>query len=477
MTRVFALGYAPLPFEDTVKNIAPGNRTWQLIQPLLDDGHDICLIAFRIPNAYINDPPNLISIPDYPRLIYYSLPSYRLYDTPYLQELMENFQPDCVLGIMTEASSYLARINPSLPFWADLYGSAIAEAQIQAHVKDSNHQLQYVLASEKQILQSADKISTVSSNQRFAVIGELGLVGRLNSYTTGYEFVHVMPTSLPITQVSDIDISLLREHNIPEDSFVILSSGGYNNWTDEEILFNGIVGAIQQDTRIHFISTGGQIEGHDDYTYHKFTARVQQSIYKDHFHLLSWVNQPLLRQLYQVCDVGIIADKSCYETELGSRTRLMAWVDAGLVPIINPIAEIAIAMINANFAFSFPQGDADHLSDTLINLASNPTLLNAARQHGESYFKEQYSIDQTTAPLVNWIGAGYPHAPDYQKNITLLLLDADQSNQNLPFTRSWFEVLQPVWSKLIFDLSRSRFRFIVPPLKTASRLFKQRKRS
>ena len=55
MTRVLVVGHSPLPWEDLTKSYGPGTRTWQFAQPLLEDGHDVTVLASRIPFVYPDD--------------------------------------------------------------------------------------------------------------------------------------------------------------------------------------------------------------------------------------------------------------------------------------------------------------------------------------------------------------------------------------------------------------------------------------
>jgi len=59
--RVFILGVCPLPFEDKKFPYGPGMRTWQFVAPLVDDGHDVCLVCLRQPGAYKDKEKNNVT--------------------------------------------------------------------------------------------------------------------------------------------------------------------------------------------------------------------------------------------------------------------------------------------------------------------------------------------------------------------------------------------------------------------------------
>ena len=45
MSKVLVIGYNPPQIVPKVKIEAAHYRTWQFLQPLLDDGHEVCLCA------------------------------------------------------------------------------------------------------------------------------------------------------------------------------------------------------------------------------------------------------------------------------------------------------------------------------------------------------------------------------------------------------------------------------------------------
>lgn len=467
MLKVLIVGHAPLPNENTKHTYALGKRTWQFVKPLIDKGYEVCLIAFRLSTSQndqaTNNPKHTFT--------YYNLESNIMYDSEYLLSLIHSFEPDCCIGVTTLASSILARLDLKIPFWADLYGSIMAESQVKAATFNDDQDFYYFVNLEQSVLSLADKISTVSKAQRLSVIGELGLVGRLNSYTAGYEFVHTIPvggdneTYVPTQNV-------IRNIITPDNAFVILYSGGYNTWLDIQTLFDGVEGAMRQDDEIHFVSTGGEIIGHDNQTYASFKTLISQSSYKDHFHLCGWVNSDSLHNYYLESNVGIIADKLCYEAELGSRTRIIDWLRAELPAVCNPISEITIEIEQSGIGFCFEIGNAQTLTSQLLMLKRNPQLIQNAKEKTRNIFKEIYSIEATMPPLINWLTQDVQYAPDYDKDFPRTTATA-QSVLAEPYTQTWYTLLKLIWSKFIFELSSSRLRRLAPIFKTISKYIKR----
>jgi glycosyltransferase involved in cell wall biosynthesis len=472
MKRVLVVGHAPLPIENAQRNYAPGNRTWQFIAPLLAVGHDVCLIAFRLPNAYPDNQPDQYTQPR-EHFHYHNLAAERMSDMDYLSQIMRDYAPDCVLGVTTLAASIAARLNPAVPLWADLYGSIMAEAQMKAAVFADNHYLHYFYALEHDSLYRADKFSTVSAAQRLALIGELGLAGRLNNWTTGYEFVHAITAGGDATPYQH-DKKVIRGILAGEDAFVVLYSGGYNTWTDVVTLFAGVEQAMAQHSKLVFVSTGGQIEGHDEQTYRAFCDLIAASAYRERFHLCGWVDYAVLHNYYLESDVALIADKMCYEAELGSRTRILDWLRAGLPAVVNPLAVICQHIVEQGAGFAYPTGDSAALSQRLLELSNQPEYIAAARIQARCIVENEYAAQHTVRPFLEWL-QHIEFAPDYGKPYPHLLpLDSQQRILAEPYLQSWYAVLQPVWSKLLYTLMKTPLRFFVPLLRKVSQTVKRR---
>src|SRR5579871_3683459 len=162
MTRILALGHGPLPFENTQRGFAPGKRTWQLVSPLLQQGHQVCLICSRIPGAYPDSVPP-VTRQQKDNLLYYSLTPEQFYQLGELRRIAQTFDPECVVGITTMPASIAAELNLPVPLWADLYGSIMAEAQVKAQVYHSDTYLRHFLSMEYGVLMRADRFSSVST--------------------------------------------------------------------------------------------------------------------------------------------------------------------------------------------------------------------------------------------------------------------------------------------------------------------------
>jgi glycosyltransferase involved in cell wall biosynthesis len=417
MSRILIVGAAPLPFENQKKNYALNNRTWLVSKALKEEDHQVLLIASRVKGAYYDEEsqPDILYREIDANFAYCSIRR-QTFGISLLNRYARDFRPDCIVGVGTPLSSYAVKIKSEKPKWADLFGSLLAEAQVKARVYDDDFYSFYWRSLELITLKKADKFSTVSMPQRFCVIGELGILGRLNKHTVDYEFVHVMPIAVdeePFQHTKWI----IRNKKVADDDFVIFWSGGYNTWTDVDTLFEGLVKAMAQNGKIKFVSTGGAIERHDDLTFSKFKEKVQHSKFSDNFIFLGWIPTQDVGNCYLESDAGINIDRFSYEAVLGARNRINEMIKAGLPVITTKISEISQTIDEKEFGLTFQVGDSDGLAKAILALAGSSGLLNGLKNNLKSFPFNDFSYKKIMQPLKEWVQNPKP-APDSGRRIS-----------------------------------------------------------
>lgn len=408
MNSILVAGLCPLPFENTRKNFGPGIRTWQFACTLAKAGHRVRLLAMQIPGAYGEDEVVLHEERDGVEVE--RLSQVRFMDPSEIRRRIANFGPQAVVGATIYGSFGLAQVLPDMPFWADQFGLVMAEAQAKAALDGSNWPVAHFWRMLRTVLRRADRISAVSERQRYAVIGELGLAGRLSAETCGYEFTSVIPCAL-VPQKPLPGRGLLRPRRIPEDAFLVLWSGGFNVWSDMETLFQGVEAAMWRETRIHFVSTGGAIDGHDEETYRHFEELVAGSELSDRFHLEGWVRSERVPEYLAEGDLGVLTERPIYEGMLGSKNRVVQWMGLGLPVAYNRVGDLGDLLADAELGLTFPAGDAAALKDRILWAHSHPDELVEMTRRAQEYTRRHLSFEGSTADLVQWAGSP-SQAPD-----------------------------------------------------------------
>lgn len=404
------VGASPLPQERSRILYGINQRTWQTVRPLLGDGHDVCLAAFRVKGChYEDDLKELVTRKQLENLSYYSIDEQVFHGVSILRDIWAEFKPDCIVAVNSYPAYIAARMNVETPFWADLNGHVMAEAQAKAFVYNDDMFLRHFWQFERAALDRADMFSTVSTRQKYALIGELSVRGRLNKNTLGYDFVRVIENGIPVEPFSHPK-QVLRGIHVDKKDFVVLWAGGYNTWTDVDALVVGLEGAMERDDRIKFVSIGGEILGHDEQTFKKFSSLAEQSKFRERFLLLGWQPTEEVPNYYLESDVGINIDKFNYETLLGARTRILDFLRAGLPVVTSYGTEISEAIKAKGLGFTYAIGDPQSLTNVLLKAVQSKSLKRIGRKCRE-YAISNLTYEKTTQPLREWVGNPKP-APD-----------------------------------------------------------------
>lgn len=418
--RIVIIGSSPLAFEKAEKNYGAGIRTWHFANAAKDANCDVMIIGYQMPNCFKDEPPEIKNL-QIEGIDYYSVAGQIFENKDWMKEKIIQFNPDCIVGVNTYPASIVAQLNLDIPFWADLNGSVMAEGQVKSYVHDNDFFLHHYFKMESKALSKADIFSTVSESQGFSLIGELGIWGRLNKNTLGYRFVRVIPNAAE-NQKFQHTKNVIRGVLAKESDFVVLYSGGYNTWTDVDTLFQGLEKAMAENQNLVFVSTGGQIDGHDELTYPHFEDLIKSSQFKDRFHLCGWVPSEDLPNYYLEADLGINSDKFTYEAILGARTRILDWLRVPLTFVSTPLSEITNYLIQNNLAFGFKQGDSDDLAKKLVNISSNRKELENIKNRLEEIFEDEFTAKNIFGEFKSWI-KNPKHAPDYGKAVNLISKD------------------------------------------------------
>src|SRR2546425_1252761 len=315
MSRVLVLGYALPRHDPGVRKEAHNYRTWQLADPLAGDGHEVRLAAidlFRPPwgsgRQRVGDELLDAWVVDHRRR------SWRRE----IQELHDEFRPNAVVATGQLMCLVASDLRTHVALWFDLYGDPLSEWQAAMAVADSHRGLPSTSGFHKLILEHGDVFSTVSTPQTEALRGRLGLLGRVNHMTSGYELVHTLLPAIPPNVEQEAAGVIYRGTAVASDAFVVLWVGGYNAWSDPTTLFVGIDGAMSQANAIHFVSIGGPVVS--DAPYRRLEELIATSRHRERYHLMGWRQERReVLKAYREANVGISVDLPIYETHFGTR--------------------------------------------------------------------------------------------------------------------------------------------------------------
>jgi len=362
MSRILLVGVGPLPAGDLRRVYAPGLRLEAFLDALLRAGCDVHLGEIHF--AGIDD--------EFRPAKRDGLVAHELLGPGLdaiiagIDAIAEKSPPDAIVALTDIGCLAASRSKFGGPLHADFFGHPMAERQQQAYIHRSDASLHAQWLDVLPTLLRADRFSACSPSQRLALVGELGAAGRLNSQTCNLELVEVVPPTLPFSEpIVAKHPNYLETKGIPSGARVVFSSGGYNTWLDEETMFRGIEDALQRDTALHFVSTGGAIEGHVEVVYTRFRERVAASPVADRFHLLGWVPHAELLDAMLGAHVGINVDRQTLEGELGCRNRILGWLWTGMRVVSTVSSDATADLVRDGWVNPVTDGDWETLSAAL----------------------------------------------------------------------------------------------------------------
>lgn len=422
MAKLLIVGTGPL-FEDDVSYLgAHSLRTWYFVEPLLEQGHSIRLVTLPL---FDPGKPEMHHAALTRRSIDgFEYQAFSNCDAEFairtLTRLARSFRPDGIVAINNFPSWIVAQLPLRAPMWADMNGYGMAEAQGQAAREGSDEGLENAWRVETLIARRADKFSVVSRAQLHALLGEMAALGRLNHLTFHYRFVHHVPNAWHPRFGADVSAPavaqpILRGPVAPEDALIVLWTGGYNYWTDPDRLADFLEMCMQAEPRLHYVSTGGAIEGYNSSTYERFQARVEQSAHRERFHLLGWVPGADVPRIYAEVDVGLNFDEPNYETLFGARNRLTNLMAAG-VPILSTHGtEISREIDETRCGLVRPAGDLDALRRALMEMLRSPQVRRYMSDAGRTTARERFAPARLAEAVCAWAESPRFSPDNYEK--------------------------------------------------------------
>jgi GT2 family glycosyltransferase/glycosyltransferase involved in cell wall biosynthesis len=417
--RLLVLGWAPLPFENQRFNAAPGGRTWHFARTLAEAGHIVTLVAARMPGAYFEEAPApVMETVDGVRCLWLNPEVFE--DPSGLGRLVEALGPEALIGAAPMPSLCAIEVAGELPVWVDLFGDPMAEGQAREALFPEVEVYPAYSRMLSRLLTRGDVFSAVSERQRLALIGQLGLVGRLRGECADYDFVRVLPCAAE----PSIEAPMTRGRH---EDFIVLWNGGFNTWCDVPTLVRGLERAMAVDASIRFVATGAEIVGHDDRTAAQMHALVAASPYRERIELLGQLSKDAADALLRRADVALVTEKKIYERELGASGRISNWLAAGKAVICSDHSELGRQLSQLGLVLSYPPGDADALAERLVTASRQRVELAEIGRAARLYSQDQLAYRQTAEHLLAWADAPQraPNPPDRPEIV--LRIDSEQA--------------------------------------------------
>ena len=297
-----------------------------------------------------------------------------------------------------------------LPLCVDLPGDPFADAQAVGGEAAADAAAAVFVPA----LLRGDAFTTISTPSRHALLGQLGLLGRLARTPPGEEWVAVAPIAWHFPG--------LAEQPRRDAGLRVALVGSFNTWFDGETLLAGLLGAMER-APVEVVCVGGPVPGHHVATFEAFAAGARASRHAARFSFQPWTDD--LRAVLAPCQVAVCLDRPGYEPEFGSRTRLLLYLHQGLRVIATARCELAREL--RGFVTEVPPGDTAAVTAAI--LAPPPTPDRAP-------LRTRYSVERTTASLREWAAAPRRRAIHGDADVLAALLrERDASRAELAAVR------------------------------------------
>ena len=395
MADLLVFGIGPVPLEGARLFHAGGNRAWHLATALQQAGHQVTLLCMRVTTQ--GDRDTEIYEMKHGDLVYVSVDEVTHFaDDGFVQRFVREVDPDALVGVCAYPAARAAIAAGDRPLWVDLHGYHMGEAQAKAFRDGEDGFRFHFWERYRPALERGDRFSVTSEPHRYALIGELGVLGRLNRHTLGEDLIH----TIPIAWLA-VPFRVMRQRSV-SDPLAVFWSGGFNTWCDVHTLVQALERAMERDERIRFLSTGGAIEGHDEKTYPEFQKLVEASPFRQRFDLRGWIPTEDLPAIQSQVDLGINVDRFCYETLVGARNRITEMMARGLPLLTTLGTEISRVLHDHSCALVAPIGNTEALAERMVWAADHPEELEEIARKARRLFEERYTYTATAKPLVAW---------------------------------------------------------------------------
>lgn len=410
-SKILVTGVGPIPPDRPPKLHAPGLRLWGFADAIEAAGYEVilCEAMFAGQEGLIEEHQDGRGFKQFEdrRIKQYILPLDPEAAARRLSEIAAEHRPAASVSLTDVMNCAVALAKLPCPTWFDYYGHPMAERQMLAQIHGSDDGL---MAQWMMILPSllgGDRFSVCCPMEKGAILGELGACGRLNQNTGGQDIIEIVrPWFVP----TDLEgkPGAIRGKLCDEDSVVVLAAGGFNTWFDEATLFRGMEFAMKRSERVHFVSVGGAIKGHNERTFDEFMRRVEGSRFRDRYHFVGWVPHETVPDYYRESDMAVNVDLFSYEGLVGTRTRILEWAAAGIPILTTCLSEITEDLAEKNLIYDFGYGEWGTLGEHILAIGAERTSARAVARATRDYVENNYSLTGVTEPLIQWLESPEP---------------------------------------------------------------------
>lgn len=412
MGRFLVLGQGPFPpaLGDSV--VVGAWRTRHFCSALLEDGHEVCVLAATPP------PEKSVRRLAQARqecLLYMEIDAtLHLMDPAFLASVAAQFRPTALIGLGLKTAVAACRVAGEIPVWVDWTVCPLGAAQREAVFTGDSRAVVEARAAMAAIGRRADVFSCASELHSYALLGVLGMTGRLNAATCDYSFVYHIPLAHPAAprrwKGESIRSGLVAE----EDLVVVWCAVGMAS-TDVEMVAAGFELAVEQNPRMVLIAIGNDTTPGEAAVSRELRARLESGPAAARCRFVDRATEDAFAYYLDEADVALQIERPSYEGVLAARDWMLVAASYGAALIITRGSQQAAAVRAAECGYTIPLDAPRELADTLLHAAVHRQELARMGLRARAWFEQHCMMRYNAAPLLAWATAPR-RAPDRGAN-------------------------------------------------------------
>ena len=414
--RICVVGSGPWPCEQGAVVTGPCIRLRQFVEPLAANRYEVVatLLEDKL-REEVPVEPCLQAIAATPEEIL----------APELMARRADLQHvSAVLGVgslMPAAAACRLADHLGVGCWVDYFGDPMAElhaAQLRQggtpDVTGRDHVWKFV----RETLLRGDAFSTVSTPQRYALLGQLGLMGRYGNHWDVSRRVHEIPCGVPQEWTRPAERPpfppILREHGLSEATPYVFFAGSWNVWLDEIAMARALTGALGANKSLRFVSAGIPTGPAGE--------AIREALFRD---LADFAKEgraidlppqsgPEEEALLAWAGACLSLDRAIPEAELGSRNRLLAMIRWGAFPVVSVEAGLEALLVAEGLAAGIHDANAVRAAKEILRACARPPEKREDDRRRALTLLETLTFERTLEPVIDWIAHGarrWPQVP------------------------------------------------------------------
>ena len=305
-------------------------------------------------------------------------------------------------GRMDLARSYVAQVGADVPTVVDLYDPVLLENlyNLSANQFGINY-YQKLIKTTETLLRRGDFFIVANERQRFYYLGMLNMLGRINPRTRDARLMGIVPFGVPSEEPVHSKTAL-KGVIVPEGAKVILWSGGIYPWFDPFTLMKAMKILAAKIPDVKLVIQGGvhpRLHAPDS-TYRAALRMAKElSLLGDTVVEIPWVPLNECFNYFLESDLGVCIHEQNLENELSFRTRVLAFLRAGLPVVVSRGDVLSLEIQKFECGKVVSPGDEKELAVAMAEILEDEEKRGRMSYNAKEFVLREYAWEKVIRPL------------------------------------------------------------------------------